>query len=122
MLFILALEPLYQQIDKASDIQGIRISKNEMTTSLKISGYANDTALYLSDPFQITRALQIVDAFGAASGLLLNVCKTIAIVLHQDGLSKEIKWIWPITLQPASAFVRYPKMSVRLRPTRSSSR
>ena len=69
MLFILELMPLYQQIERAPDLQGIRITANAMTSTLKVGGYADDTALYLSDPCPITRATQILDAFGAASGL-----------------------------------------------------
>ncbi|CAI5724387.1 unnamed protein product [Peronospora destructor] len=83
-----------------------------MTTTLKGDGYADDTALFLSDPCQITRAIQIVNDFGAVSGLLLHLCKTIAIALHPDGLSADINWTWQITLQPASAFVKYLGLQV----------
>ena len=41
--------PLYQQIDWAPDLRGIRIATTDMTMTLKISGYSDDTALYLRD-------------------------------------------------------------------------
>ena len=53
-----------------------------------------------------------MDAIGAASGILFNVCKTIAIALHTEVLSKDISWIWKITLQSASTFVRYLGLQV----------
>ncbi|EGZ06454.1 hypothetical protein PHYSODRAFT_416231, partial [Phytophthora sojae] len=50
--------------------------------------------------------------FGAASGLRLNIDKTVAMALHEDGLSPPLDWRWRIQLLDPSARCRYLGMQI----------
>ncbi|KAF1336803.1 reverse transcriptase, partial [Globisporangium splendens] len=84
LLFILALEMLYRKIEKEPLIRGVQLSNGETTATIKVSGFADDTTIYVQDPSEVPAVLKILDDFGAASGLKINVAKSLALPLHQQ--------------------------------------
>ncbi|OWZ18704.1 reverse transcriptase [Phytophthora megakarya] len=80
-LFILALEPFYQKLQKQSDIRGIQLATDNECEELKVGGFADDTAAYLLDTTYIPALLDTTKRYGHASGLVINESKTIIIAL-----------------------------------------
>ena len=74
-LFILIVEFLANAIRKNPDIAGIHINGIEY----KISQYADDTCLYLSDQNSLKTALDIIKFFTTCSGLKINMDKSEAM-------------------------------------------
>ena len=68
-LFILAVELLASKNHQAQDCKGIPLPNHQ---KVKISQFADDTMLIMSDTNSLKFALQIVDNFGTVSGLKLN--------------------------------------------------
>ena len=68
-LFILAVELLASKIRQAQDCKGIPLPNHQ---EVKISQFADDTTLIMSDTNSLKFALQTVDNFGTVSGLKLN--------------------------------------------------
>ncbi|KAJ8558990.1 hypothetical protein ON010_g8458 [Phytophthora cinnamomi] len=52
---------------------------------LRVGGYADDTAAYLTSPNDIPHLLDITRKFSIASGLNVNEAKTVVIALHSQG-------------------------------------
>lgn len=82
-LFILAVELLASKIRQAQDCKGISLPNHQ---EVKISQFADDTTLIMSDTNSLKAALQTVDNFGTVSGLKLNKKKTKAMWI---GSSKQ---------------------------------
>ncbi|GMF36218.1 unnamed protein product [Phytophthora fragariaefolia] len=61
---------------------GIAIATTAGRVHLRVAGYADDTAIYLNGPAELTVALLAVDIFGAGSGIILNRAKTVAILFN----------------------------------------
>ena len=76
-LFILGAEILSNKLRQTAEIKGIKLFGNEV----KISQFADDTNLFCADVTSVDHALNVVNRFGAISGLKLNVKKTKAIWL-----------------------------------------
>ncbi|GMF52457.1 unnamed protein product [Phytophthora fragariaefolia] len=87
-LFILALEPLYQMLEKTSTLVGINLKSLSDTNELRVGG-SDDTASYLKSPEYMPALLQITSKFRTASGLLINASKTVVIVLN-DCVSSDL--------------------------------
>ena len=68
-LFILAVELLASKIRQLQDCKGIPLPNHQ---EVKISQFADDTTLIMSDTNSLKIALQTVDNFGTVSGLKLN--------------------------------------------------
>ncbi|OWY99771.1 Reverse transcriptase precursor [Phytophthora megakarya] len=89
LLFILALDPLYRQIDLHPDISGVVLHSTGGHKELRVVGFADDTTVYLRTAAKVAILLTLTPFFGQASGLLLNELKTLVIALnpraHQDG-------------------------------------
>ena len=64
-------------LTKYKNVVGIEI----FGTEHKISQFADDTTLLLSNPTSVQNSLTLVDQFGSISGLSLNVEKTKALWL-----------------------------------------
>ena len=75
LLFILALDSIYRVLQAQEDIRGVPITSGGRTTELKVSGYADDTALYLLDRSAILPVIAILDDFAIVSGLWTNRAK-----------------------------------------------
>lgn len=50
---------------------------------IRVTQLADDTALFLSDKYQIENAIILIDQFYAASGLTLNKSKCEILCLYQ---------------------------------------
>ena len=74
-LFILSVEILACKIRQNREIQGIPIFEKEF----KISQFAEDTSLLCSSCESVKNAIQVLNNFGAVSGLRLNPSKTKAL-------------------------------------------
>ena len=68
-LFILAVELLASKIRQLQDCKGIPLPNHQ---EVKISQFADDTTLIMSDTNSLKFALQTIDNFGTVSGLKLN--------------------------------------------------
>jgi hypothetical protein len=79
-LFILAIEPLLQQIKHDQEIVGLLTP----TRTVKLTAYADDITLLVRDQASRDKALEIIDDFGRISGLLLNRDKTEIMHLRSD--------------------------------------
>ena len=63
LLIISALDGVYWVLQAREDIQGVPITSEGPTTELKVSRYADDTAVYLRDRSAILPVIAILDAF-----------------------------------------------------------
>lgn len=98
LLFILALEPLYQHLERGRVHRGMPLENEQTTMALHVAGYADDPAIYLRGPEEIDAVIHVVADFGKASGLQLNRGKTVAIALHPEGLQPGTEWVAPVLL------------------------
>lgn len=81
LLFALSIEPLAQVIRDDAMIKGIEIG-NEIH---KISLYADDVLVYVSDPLNsIPSLMECFAKFGTLSGYKVNVNKTEALALNSS--------------------------------------
>jgi hypothetical protein len=64
LLFNIVLEFLARAIRKEQEIKGIQIGKEEV----KLSPFADDMILYLKDPKNCTKSLEIINSFGKVTG------------------------------------------------------
>ena len=92
-LFIIAVEVMAHLIRKDNSILGIKIDDTEF----KISQFADDTTVFLSDLQSVGVVLELLKNFQSVSGLKLNFEKTIAksigSVKHSDCIGNfNIKW------------------------------
>ena len=75
-LFILAVELLATKIRQLQDCKGTLLPNHQ---EVKISQFADDTTLIMSDTTSLKFSLQTVDNFGTVSGLKLNKKKAMWI-------------------------------------------
>ena len=101
LLFILALDSLYRVIKERVDIRGVPLSSGRRTTDVKISGYADDTAVYLRDRLTVLSDVTILDGFAAGSGLQTNRAKSIIVELDPRGSSMPLDTCG-LNLQPST--------------------
>lgn len=78
-LFILVTELLSLNIIYERNLEGISIFDRE----IKISQLADDTALFLKDKCQLSKAISIIEEFSCASGLKLNMSKCEIMMIHE---------------------------------------
>jgi hypothetical protein len=89
MLFILAMEPLHKMLQVAVR-EDLLSPFNGRTTSLRASFYADDAAVFVKPiKEEVTVVAQILDMFGAASGLLTNRSKCAVYPIHCDNLGLD---------------------------------
>ncbi len=75
----MVIEPLVASVRDNLSIQGLKIDKNKH----KISLYADDILLYITDPEKSTPHLQnTIKQFGTYSGYNINFSKSNAVLLH----------------------------------------
>uniref|UniRef100_A0AAV1UX75 Reverse transcriptase domain-containing protein n=1 Tax=Peronospora matthiolae TaxID=2874970 RepID=A0AAV1UX75_9STRA len=79
LLFIIAVEPLYEILH--STVKGVRIANTSETLEIKVCGYAYDTAVYVQSPEEVSVVMRTLMRFGAASGLVINASKSVAVPL-----------------------------------------
>ena len=89
LLFVIVLESFAATIRKNKNIKGLKIGK----TTKKISLYADDIALLLSDRGSSVRAFSILENFEKCSGLKVNLDKTEGFSLNCNPINElNIKW------------------------------
>lgn len=81
MLFLIRLDALYVCVMQCAGIRGVDITANGTTREIKICGYADDIALYVTGRESTTAAMAELMLFGSASGLLVNMSKSVALPL-----------------------------------------
>ena len=68
-LFVIAIELLAQRIRRSKEIKGIPIDEHN---EVKLSQYADDTTVLLSDVQSLSRLFNLLSLFERCSGLKLN--------------------------------------------------
>jgi hypothetical protein len=94
-LFNIVLEVLARAIRQQKDIKGIQIGKEEV----KISLFADDLIVYISDPKNSTRELlNLRNSLRAVAGYKVNSNKSVALLYTKDKQDeKEIRETTPFT-------------------------
>jgi hypothetical protein len=95
-LFNIVVEVLARAIRQQKDFKGIQIGKEEV----KISLFADDMIVYISDPKNSTREpLNLINSFSAVAGYKINSNKSLAFLYTKDKWTeKEIRETTPFTL------------------------
>jgi hypothetical protein len=95
-LFNIVLEVLDRAIRHQKEVKGIQIGKEEV----KISLFADDMIVYLSDPKNFTRELlQVINNFSKVAGHKINSNKSVAFFYSKDKEDKEeIRETTPFTI------------------------
>lgn len=87
LLFAMVIEPLAACVRDSTNIQGLKLDNNEH----KISLYADDILLYITDPEKSISHLQnAIKQFGSYSGYRINFNKSNAIFLHMTPTEKML--------------------------------
>jgi hypothetical protein len=80
-LFNIVLEVLARAIRQQKVIKGIQIGKEEV----KISVFADDMIVYISDPKNSTRELlNLINSFSVVAGYKINANKSVAFLYTKD--------------------------------------
>ncbi|KAL6084450.1 hypothetical protein STEG23_009704 [Scotinomys teguina] len=95
-LFNIVLEVLTRAIRQHKEIKGIQIRKEEV----KLSLFADDMIVYLSDPQNSTKELlQLINTFSNVAGYKVNSKKSVALLYTKDKRAEEeIKATSPFTI------------------------
>ncbi|GMF46551.1 unnamed protein product [Phytophthora fragariaefolia] len=107
ILFVLALEPLYQKLHSGNAHQGVLLHTASARIALRLADYADDTAIYINNPRELPHVVETVEVFGDASGLRLNMGKTVAFALYPDGLHPDEDWKGVVKLLDRADTCRY---------------
>ncbi|KAG4223939.1 hypothetical protein PC116_g27600 [Phytophthora cactorum] len=65
LLFILALDALYKELDRHLDLKGVRLRSAVGEIEVRSAGYADDTAVYLASVQYVPLLLRLTSTFGA---------------------------------------------------------
>jgi hypothetical protein len=97
-LLIIVLEVLARAIQQQKEIKGIQIGKQEV----KISLFADDIIVYISDSKNSTRELlDLINSFSEVSGYKINSNKSMAFLYIKDKQAeKEIRETTPFSIVP----------------------
>ena len=91
-LFIIAVDILARIMIQDNNIKGFQINSH----NIKVTQYADDLTLMLSDMNSINEALSLLKTFGEYSGLRVNTDKTIGMLLgawkNRQDLPHNINW------------------------------
>jgi hypothetical protein len=95
-LFNIVLEILARAIKQQKEIKEIQIGKEEV----KISLFADDMIVYISDPKDSTRdLLNLINSFSSVAGYKINSNKSVAFLYTQVKQAEEkIREITPFTI------------------------
>ena len=95
-LFSIVLEVLARAIRQQKEIKGIQIRKEEV----KLSMFADDMIVYISDPKNSTgELLQLINTFSKVAGYNNNSKKSVTLWYTDDTLvEKEIRETSPFTI------------------------
>jgi hypothetical protein len=92
-LFVIIVEIMASAIRQDPKIVGIRIGKKEC----KISQYADDTCIYVSDVDSLKKVFEILEEFSKCSGLKMNreKCEALGIGATTNFKHKKLRIKWP---------------------------
>ena len=112
LIFLLVLEILATRLKENENIKGINIDSGPHTIELKISQFADDTALLLLDENQIEHVFSVVNNFENLAGLKLYVDKTEGLWLgsskYRQNNCKIMNIKWPTTpIRYLGVFIGY---------------
>ena len=89
------MEVFATAIIEEKEIKGIQIRKEEV----KLSLFADDMILYIENPKDATRKLELINEFGKVAGYKINAQKSLAFQYTNDEKSeREIKETLPFTI------------------------
>ena len=95
LLFNIVLEVLATTIRQEEEIKGIQIGKEEV----KLSLFADDMILYIENPKDFKKLLELMKEFRKVAGYKINIQKSIAFLFANNELTeREIKKIIPFTI------------------------
>ncbi|GMF50901.1 unnamed protein product [Phytophthora fragariaefolia] len=83
LLLILAVDLLYDELEATADACGIMFHGQDGYFRLHVSGYADDTTIYIKHRNLQTEVIAAVSRFSESSGLQVNIDKSIAIPLGE---------------------------------------
>ncbi len=96
MLFTLATETLLSAIRKDKNIKGF-ITPGPGNTEIKTKGYADDTAVYVTDMESVNHTIWLIDKYGLASESKLNKEKTHILLcgslITQKPVQSELDYV-----------------------------
>lgn len=89
MLFILAMEPLQRLLQLATD-DGMLSPINHRAAVLRVSLYADDAAIFMNpEKEEITIISELLKVFGHASGLTVNIARSVVYPIRCEDLDLE---------------------------------
>ena len=95
LLFNIVLEELAIAIRTEKEIKGIQIGKE-----VNLSLFADDMILYIENPKDSTRKLDLINEYSKAEGYKINTQKSLAFLYtNNEKTEREIKETIPFTLQ-----------------------
>ena len=116
LLFILVLDPLYQWLlHDAELLDPLTAAVPDFPT---VSGYADDTTVFLANETKIPRLLAVLDDFARASGLVVNAAKTNVIRLNES--SGTVTNAHGLRALAVDDYCRYLGIQVGTRPIREA--
>lgn len=112
LLFLFVLEAFYRKIGSSVRVRGIVITSATGTITLKVAGFADDTAAYVRTAAKVSVLLAMADRFAKASGLTLNEDKPVIITLNAHWPAETISLPEGLTMQVAGKTDRYLGLQV----------
>ena len=93
LLFVIGIELLAKALKNKKDIKGINIGSKE----IKLTQFADDTTVFVSDQHSVTNLLKLLHEFKLASGLEINTSKTEAMWLGawRNRTDSPYNFKWP---------------------------
>ena len=85
-LFIIVLKISFISICGSQEIQGVTVDNVE----IKLELFADDLSGFLKNEFSLAEFIELVEAFGACSGLIINPEKTKVLLLGNRAHVSEI--------------------------------
>ena len=86
LLFNIVLEVLATTIRQEKEIKGIQIGKEEM----KLSLFADDMIVYMENPIDSTKKLDLINEFGKTAAYKVNTQKSKAF-LYTNNETSEVE-------------------------------
>ena len=91
----IALEVLATEIREEKEIKGIQIGKEE----LKLSLFADDMILYIENPKDSRKLLELISEQSKVAGYKINTLKSLAFLYtNNEKIEREIKETIPFTI------------------------
>ena len=87
LLFNIVLEVLATPIREEKEIKGSQIGKEE----IKLSLFADDMILYLENPKDSTRSLELITEYSKVAGYKINTQKSLAFIYTNNEKIEKIR-------------------------------